>query len=106
MHSDEERRLVPVGEIPPLIELDELVVVPRHENFVTATRQKLLPKLQAERQHDIFLDRPVFLSAGIVSAMARIDHDRRFIDRSVFVLHARGWFRQRRLHAHGAKPGD
>ncbi len=75
----EQCRLVALGELAPLLEGNERIRIARHHHLVTAGGVELLAQLQAERKHDVLLDRAEPGSARIVTAVTGIDDDHRLV---------------------------
>ena len=73
VHGDEQRRPVALGELAARLQLDEHVRVARHQHLVAAGRRELVAQLEAEREHDVLLDRAVLRGARVVAAVAGID---------------------------------
>ncbi len=104
VNGDEQVRLVSLCKACPFVEGDERVVAAGHHDLISPGLLQQVAKDKSEGENDVLFDRTVLLRAGIIAAVAGIEHDDRLERPRRPFLRALRKPRQRRLNADRAKP--
>ncbi len=76
MDRHEEIRLLPIGKLRPVFQLDELIPVTGHEDADSRLLAQEIAQFQRDFQRNVFFFRPTLpMCPRILPAVPWIDHD-------------------------------